>query len=324
MAHVIRAFHPETRLPESEAEAAGLYRSVLHGKRALLLMDNAADRAQVEPLLPPAGNLLLVTSRFLFHLPGLRAKDLDELPLEDARALLLRITPRIGKDADRIAEICAGLPFALLQAAGTLSERPDLAPARYAEQLAGEKARLGLVEASLRLSYDFLSEELACRWRTLGVFPATFDAAAAAAVWAIEQDEAEATLGELVRRSLVDGDDGRYRLHDLARVFANNRASTEERAAAESRHAAHYRNILAQAESLYLQGGPSLPLGLRLVDVEWVNIQAGQAWAAARVSEDREAAELTAGYPAAGISCLRLRLGPREQIRWLEDGSRSG
>jgi tetratricopeptide (TPR) repeat protein len=318
MAHVIRAFQPEIRLPESEVEIQGLYRSMLHGKRALLLMDNAADRAQVEPLLPSAGNLLLVTSRSRFHLPGLRAKDLDELPLQDARALLLRIAPRIGKDADRIAEICAGLPFALLQAAGTLSERPDLAPARYADQLAGEKARLGLVEASLRLSYDFLSEELACRWRILGVFPATFDTAAAAAVWAIEQEEAETTLGELVRRSLVDGEDGRYRLHDLARVFANNRASAEERAAAERRHAAHYRNILAQADGLYLQGGPSLLLGLRLFDVELVNIQAGQAWAAARASEAREAAELAAGYPGAGIYCLHLRLGPREQIRWLE------
>src|SRR6185295_5315675 len=93
MAHVVRSCHPEAWLPESEAELAGLYRSVLHGKRTLLLMDNAARRDQVEPLLPPKGSLLLVTSRFHFTLPGLFARDLDELSAEDARILLLKIAP---------------------------------------------------------------------------------------------------------------------------------------------------------------------------------------------------------------------------------------
>src|SRR6266545_838777 len=126
MAHVIRAFHPGTRLPESEAEIAALYLSALHGRRALLLMDNAAGADQVRPLIPPEGCLLLVTSRFFFHLPGFQVKDLDEMPLEDARALLLQIAPRIGDQADRIAEICTGVPLALRQAAGTIAERPDL------------------------------------------------------------------------------------------------------------------------------------------------------------------------------------------------------
>ena len=72
MAHVIRAFDPEARLPGSEAELAPIYRSALHGKRVLLLMDNAADRDQVEPLIPPRGCAMLVTSRQRFTLPGLR------------------------------------------------------------------------------------------------------------------------------------------------------------------------------------------------------------------------------------------------------------
>src|SRR6185503_9422549 len=69
MAHVIRAFHPEARLPEDDAEVAGLYRTVLDGKRAFLLMDNAAGKEQVQPLIPPPSCLLLVTSRFHFALP---------------------------------------------------------------------------------------------------------------------------------------------------------------------------------------------------------------------------------------------------------------
>src|SRR6185369_11306119 len=63
MAHVIRSFYPEVRLPEEEVELAPLYRSVLDNKRVLLLMDNAArDKKQVETLIPPPTCLLLVTS----------------------------------------------------------------------------------------------------------------------------------------------------------------------------------------------------------------------------------------------------------------------
>jgi hypothetical protein len=128
MAHVIRTFHPDTRLPESEAEMGALYLSALHGQRALLLMDNAAGADQVRPLLPPQECFLLLTSRFFFHLPGLQVNGLDEMPPEEARTLLLRIAPRIGDQADRIVDICAGVPFSLRQAAGTLAERPDLSP----------------------------------------------------------------------------------------------------------------------------------------------------------------------------------------------------
>jgi hypothetical protein len=95
LAHVIHAYHPTARLPEAETELAALYRSTLHGQHALLLMDNAASAAQVEPLLPPPGCVLLVTSRHHFYLPGLYAKNLDTLPPDDARALLLKIAPRL-------------------------------------------------------------------------------------------------------------------------------------------------------------------------------------------------------------------------------------
>src|SRR6185503_17513254 len=79
LAHVVRAYHPAAKLPDSESELRGLYLSVLDGQRALLLMDNAANAEQVEPLIPPAGCLLLVTSRQHFTVPGLAAKNLDTL-----------------------------------------------------------------------------------------------------------------------------------------------------------------------------------------------------------------------------------------------------
>ncbi|HJX84017.1 MAG TPA: hypothetical protein VJ723_06710, partial [Candidatus Angelobacter sp.] len=90
MAHVVRAYHPTAQLPEDEDDLRGLYLSVLHEKRALLLIDNARDAQQVQPLIPPPGCLLLVTSRQHFRLPGLVARDLDQMPSADARALLLK------------------------------------------------------------------------------------------------------------------------------------------------------------------------------------------------------------------------------------------
>jgi hypothetical protein len=84
LAHVIRAYHPTAKLPDSEAELHGLYQSVLQDQRALLLMDNAASAEQVEPLTLPAGCVLLVTSRRHFTLPGLD----PVMQVDDRRARL--------------------------------------------------------------------------------------------------------------------------------------------------------------------------------------------------------------------------------------------
>jgi len=159
MAHVIRACHPTAKLPESETELKPLYQSMLHSQRALLLMDNAREAKQVEPLLPPATCCLLVTSRQHFTLPGLYAKDLNTLPPKDAGQLLLTIAPRIGAAAEAIAKLCGYLPQALRLAASALAEQIDLSPADYLRRLENAQTRLGLVEASLNLSYDLLEAE---------------------------------------------------------------------------------------------------------------------------------------------------------------------
>ena len=167
-------------------------------------MDNAASCAQVEPLIPPDGCALLVTSRFHFALPGIVTRDLDELPPEDAEALLRRIAPRIGEAAAEIAALCGHLPLALRLAGSALAEKAWLTPAEYARRLADEKERLGLIEASLATSYDLLNDEQRFRWRQLAVFPGTFDAAGAAAVWEMEVDPVRDALGELVAASFVE------------------------------------------------------------------------------------------------------------------------
>jgi tetratricopeptide (TPR) repeat protein len=320
MQHVIRAYVPEAKLPEKESELRGFYQSVLHSQRAILLMDNARDAAQVEPLIPPATCILLVTSRQHFTLPGLHAKNLEALPPADARALLLTIEPRIGAEAEAMAKLCGYLPLALRLASSALAERMDLSPQDYARRLTGAQERLKLVDASLALSYDLLSPELQRQFRALAVFPETFDVDGAVAVWATEHDAAHDALSTLVRYSLLIWveESKRYSLHDLVQDFAKSKRSDPEKAQDERRHAEHYLAISSAADNLHLKGGDAFLEGLRLFDTEWGNIRAGQAWATAHAAQDDAAARSASSYPSAGAYCLALRQHPRERILWLE------
>ena len=287
MAHVIRGYRPAEKLPEKEAELSGLYHSVLDGQHAILLMDNARDAAQVTPLLPPTGCLLLVTSRWHFVVAGLFPKNLDTLPPEDARKLLLAIAPRIDGQAEEIARLCGYLPLALRAAGSALAETVDLAPADYARQLADARKRLKLVKASLKLSCELLPPKLQARFAALAVFPETFDRAAAATVWAIKPHPAQDALSSLLKYSLLEYDaaKARYWLHDLVRDFAHARLSAVERSEAERHHAAHYVEVAGAADALYERGGENVTCGLALFDAEWANIQGGQAWAASHAAQ---------------------------------------
>jgi hypothetical protein len=229
LSHVLRTFHPEDKLPEKEEDLRAQYLSVLHNKRALLLMDNAKDAAQVKLLIPPPGCALLVTSRQHFMLPGLQARNLDALSPPDARALLLRIAPRIAGEAEAIAKLCGYLPQALRIAAAAIGERVDLSPANFRQKLADEE-RLGgerHVEASITLAYRMLDPETQKRWRMLGSFPGTFDAAAAAAVWGLDGERTQDTLIRLLTFSMLEWDEAtnRYSLHGLMRDFARAKIS---------------------------------------------------------------------------------------------------
>ena len=352
MASVIYAHHPTAKLPEDEAQVAVLYRSLLSGQKALVVLDNATDDKQVKPLLPPAGCGLIITSRRLIALPGLRPQTLDVLSEEEAVELLVAIAPRLGhppvphpaphpstagdgiapspsaQDATaiEIARLCGYLPLALRAAASLLLVTPDLDPTDYAASLRDERTRLerigaeGVevsVEASLNLSYAALSADAARVFRALAVFPDTFDAAAEEVV---AEDSAHAHLSELARRSLVlyNPETKRYRLHDLTRLFAAKRLSDDEGYAAQKRHAGYYESVLRAANKLYMQGHDSIQHGLGLFELEWRNIQAGQAWAATNATIEDDAARSCSDYPDAGAYLLNLRQHPREQIRWRE------
>lgn len=327
-AHVIRAYLPAARLPENEAELSKLYSSVLNGKRALLLLDNAVNAQQIAPLVPPVGassesSLLIVTSRQHLSLPGMFASRLDNLPTSEAQELLRRLLPQIGDNAATIADLCGHLPLALRLAASALTQHPDLSVGEYAKRLSRHQSQDDAkrpVHAVLRVSYEMLVPGLRKLWRMLAVFPDTFDVNAAAAMWKIHPVRAGNALDRLMAYSLVERNraTGRFRLHDLKMLFADTLLAMQERATARHRHAGHYQSVLHEADALYEQGGQFLKQGLDLVDLEWHNIQAGQVWAATHLETDRLACELCNSFPDAGRYVLDLRQHPRERIRWSE------
>lgn len=318
--HVIRSYHPTAKLPESEAELRGLYLSVLQGQRAILLMDNAFSAEQVEPLIPPRGCILLITSRQHFTFAGLFAKNLEVLSPDDACKLLLAIAPRIDVLANQIAGLCGYLPLALRLAGGALMKYVNLSTADYVRRLQDGQQRLQLIEASLDLSYQMLSEELQRSWRLLAVFPDTFEERAASAVWSTAVDKSQDVLAELIAASMVEwnGNTRRYRLHDLARLFAYSHLRNDERTEGQRQYAAHYMTVLSVADALYREGGESFERGLALFDLEWRNIADGQSWAAAQADADDCAAGLCIGYANDGANLLGLRQDPRDNIRWLQ------
>jgi tetratricopeptide (TPR) repeat protein len=328
LAACIRAFAGvEQSLPDDLQELMRIYRSVLEGRRVLILLDNASDGAQARPLLPPAGSALLVTSRETIALPGLKRVTLEQLSPVEARELLRGIAPRVPDDtADRICFLCGYLPLAIRAAGSLLDVTADLAPTVYTDQLQDERRRLELigaegvdlgVEASFGLSYARLTPDEARVFRQLAVFPASFDARAEETVC---EDPGHKHLSELLRRNLVryNEETQRYSLHDLARLFADSRMSDDERRATRMRHAAHYLIAFRECDAFYLKGGDAIKSGLALFDVERRNIEAGQEWACQHSSGDEAAAWLCNKYSDAGVYVLSLRLHPREYISWLE------
>ena len=342
MGQVLHAFQPELRLPDDPNEVTALYRTTLESRKVLLLLDNAANSAQVRPLVPPAGCGLVVTSRHNISLRGLQHFDLDALPMEEACALLQTIVGEgraTGEELVTIVGLCGWLPLALRVAGDLLVVHPDWSAGEYAQALADERERLTRLKhedldvgAALGLSAAQLVRErpdLAARWQMLSVFPAPFERAAAAAVWGVEEGEARDGLSELAARSLVlyEREGGLYRLHDLMRLVAEDAfgyggrerdVEGEQARLGEAgvRHAVYYLEVGSRADDLYMQGGEHILEGLRQFD--GASPHRWAAYGRMRERGDRAAAQWISAFPDRVAYVLDLRLPPREQTRILE------
>ncbi|GIG90288.1 AfsR/SARP family transcriptional regulator [Plantactinospora endophytica] len=227
---------PGSQIPDGLDERASLWRAELAGRRALVVLDNAANAAQVRPLLPGTSrSLTLITSRRrLTELDGAHVISLDVLPPDDALTLFHRVlgTGRAPDPADDVAEVvrlCGYLPLAIRIAAARLRTRPAWTVAHLADRLASRQRRLTeltvgdrSVAAAFALSYQHLGEEQRRTFRFLGLVPGPdFDDFATAAVLGTDLERAGRLLEELVDVHLLQQPaPGRYRFHDLLRVQA--------------------------------------------------------------------------------------------------------
>ncbi|USX53106.1 AfsR/SARP family transcriptional regulator [Lentzea sp. HUAS12] len=226
---------PGAQIPESLEERAALYRDRLAGKRALVLLDNAAGEDQVRPLLPGGSScMVLITSRrTLLQLDGVKSVLLDVFTPGEALALLSRIAgeDRVQADreaAERIAELCGHLPIAVALAAKRLARRPQWTTRDLVAQLE-RGGGLG-VRGVFDLSYQALPDHQRRLFRLLGLHPGEdVTAESAAALAGLTAHEAGDLLETLLDEHLLQQHTpSRYGLHDLLRAYAVEQVTAAE------------------------------------------------------------------------------------------------
>jgi transcriptional regulator with XRE-family HTH domain/tetratricopeptide (TPR) repeat protein len=293
-ADILRGFldalgvHPE-RLPADAEGLAGLFRSVVAGRRMLVLLDNAADAAQVRPLLPASPEcLVIVTSRrelaALAAREGARLLQLDVLSEQEANELLVT---RLGKEraADepwavtQLATLCARLPLALSVVVARAAAAPKLPLSSLAAELTELGGRLDALDAGdpaanvrtvLSLSYRHLPETAARMFRLLGLHPGPdISAAAAASLAGVPVAAARVALRDLTRASLLmEVVPGRFAFHDLLRAYAAEQATTAAGVANTTRRMLdHYLHTAHRAHRVLYPGRELIDLDACAVGV---------------------------------------------------------
>ncbi|GAB2857039.1 hypothetical protein GCM10022221_65780 [Actinocorallia aurea] len=232
--------NPE-QIPHEVDEQAALYRSVTAGRRLIIMLENAVSAAQVRPLLPGHGDaLVVVTTRLRLSglaLDGASFFSIDPLDEDDAVRLLDGILGAQRTEAEpqasrALARLCGRLPLALCTSAARLKVRASWPISRMVEELSDERRRLAVlssdedfsVHAVFDVSYRELEPEAARVFRLLSLHPgADFDTESAAVVAGVGVVEAARLLDGLVGANLiVEDESGRYRFHDLLRLYARD------------------------------------------------------------------------------------------------------
>ncbi|WP_431986806.1 BTAD domain-containing putative transcriptional regulator [Streptomyces griseoflavus] len=305
---------PDAAVPDTLEERAALYRSVLDGRKVLILLDNARDAAQIRPLLPgTAGCAALVTSRVrMVDLAGAHLVDLDVMSPEEALALFSRIVgdERVASEREAALDVvaaCGFLPLAIRIAASRLAARRTWTVSVLAAKLADERRRLDelqagdlAVKATFELGYGQLEPAQARAFRLLGLADGPdISLAAAAAVLDLPADDTEDLLESLVDTSLLESAaPGRYRFHDLVRLYARACAERDEqppseREAALSRVLDFYLTTAAQVFAIERPGDrlidhlePTRYDGLRFSErqdaLDWLYSEANSLLSSAR------------------------------------------
>jgi DNA-binding SARP family transcriptional activator/tetratricopeptide (TPR) repeat protein len=316
-AQLLRALGTDPRaIPPDPAGRTALWRSLLADRRVLLLLDNARDSAQVTPLLPPSGTVLVTSRQRLGDLiarTGARSLPLPVLPAGDSLQLLETVLGAAVVAAEpaaaaELARLCGHLPLALRLAAANLGAGETAGIAELARELAGGDPLAGLsvdgaeesaVTTAFSLSYRALPDAHRLLFRRLALVPGqTFTATAAAPLAEVAEARAGQQLKALAAANLVERHlPGRYRFHDLLRSYAAGRGADDdapgERDAARRRLFDHYLTTADAAGRRLIPHFLRLPRpvpepnpfdgtedALAWLDTEWPNLAAAVEHAA--------------------------------------------
>ena len=236
----------EERIPRSLADRGSLYRTLLADSRTLIVLDNAANLAQIEPLLPgTAGCLVMITSRRgLGALEDAQTIRLETPPEAEAIRLFCAIAgPAKASPEDdtvaRIVKLCGYLPLAMRIMAAQLAHDRNLTSAGVLAQLTKEHRRLARladqrqnVTVAFELSFRNLPVDARQMFASLGLIPGPdFEVyAAASLVGDPDIDRVSSCLETLLDHNLlIDDPHGRFRFHDLVRDFAQLKAAAADR-----------------------------------------------------------------------------------------------
>ncbi|MFE9848703.1 BTAD domain-containing putative transcriptional regulator [Streptomyces sp. NPDC005576] len=266
---------PVGRVPAGSQAQAALYRSLLTGRRVLVVLDNARDSEQVRPLLPAsAGCLAVVTSRHqlqgLMAVEGAHSVTLSPLDEDDAFSLLARRlgATRVAQEAVATAEIiglCGRLPLALAIVSARAALNPGYPLAAIAKELQTSHGSLDaftgeppLADARCVFSWSYraLSPRAARLFRLLALHPGPdCSVAACASLVALSLREARSCLAELVRAHLLfENEPGRFSSHSLLRAYATELVdefeAAPDREEASARVLDHYLHSAHAAEAV--------------------------------------------------------------------------
>ncbi|MBV1937498.1 tetratricopeptide repeat protein [Streptomyces sp. BV286] len=327
---------PVEHIPQELQDRSRLYRSVLaeyarQKQRILVVIDNASSSEQVKPLLPTDGiTAALLTSRHTLDV-GARLHDLDildehtsvellRMALSKARGAADTRVTDAPEDASVIARLCAGLPLALRIAAALLADMPSRPLASLRQALSDVHHRLDqlrheshAVRAALDLSYEQLSEAQARMFRLVALNPGPeLSTEAAAHVVAEDQPQTEQRLQELVRAHLVEAGAvwGRWRVHDLVRVYAGERAGAEPTTADDvAQLLLYYLARATRADGYVIALTEPTPRGFpdRTQALAWLDAERENLLAAANIAESRGHAEIARDLPMALENYLSTR-----------------
>jgi tetratricopeptide (TPR) repeat protein/transcriptional regulator with XRE-family HTH domain len=297
-----------SQLPVSEAEQAGLLRVLLDNRRVLVVLDNAADEMHVRPLLVTSrGCLTLITCRrALGGLEHVRRLWLDLLSRAAAVELLSVTTGSARVEAEpevaaEVVQLCGYLPLAVRIAANRLANRPYWSFAYLVDELRDARLRLSSlssgdlqVRSAFEISYRRLSTAAQGLFRRLAAVPGPdFGLELAEVVSEMTEPQVRLHLEELAEANLVQATQttGRFRFHDLIRIYAAERLEAEEQVTARERLTAavldHLLGTAIAAGEQFFPDTPESPqFASRSEAARWLDLEAGN-WQAAQQSAMR-------------------------------------